>query len=240
MEPAGVAVATITLVRSAEEEPLLRRALERLSQQGLRVAVADGGSPPEFLQFLRALPGITVAEPAGRGLIAQVRASLDAAAAHRTSFVLYTEPDKEFFFEARLRDFIARARDDDEVGVVIAGRSAESFATFPPFQRLTESTINRLCAHYVDVAGDFSYGPFLMRRTLLPHLQHLPADAGWGWRPFVFATAPRIGLKVVHVNADYPCPPDQRTEDDRERVHRMRQLSQNVDGLIAAVTRPLA
>jgi hypothetical protein len=39
-------------------------------------------------------------------------------------------------------------------------------------------------------------------------------------------------LRVVQLTDDYPCPPDQRHEDDRERTHRLRQLSQNILGLI--------
>jgi hypothetical protein len=35
------------------------------------------------------------------------------------------------------------------------------------------------------------------------------------------------------VTGDYPCPPDQRVEDDAERTHRLRQLGENILGLIA-------
>jgi hypothetical protein len=59
-------------------------------------------------------------------------------------------------------------------------------------------------------------------------------DAGWGWRPFVFALAARMGLGVTLLEGDYLCPPDQRGEDAGERLHRIRQLQQNVRGLILA------
>ena len=54
----------------------------------------------------------------------------------------------------------------------------------------------------------------------------------WGWRHFVFATAARAGYKIRHVVGDYPCPPDQREENDAERLHRLRQLQQNIQGLL--------
>src|SRR2546423_4022954 len=237
MDRTQTAVATITLVRPACEAPLLRSSLERLSRERMPLVVADGGSPAEFVEFVRALPGATLAPPPERGLVPQVRASLGAAAARTTPFVLYTEPDKEFFFENRLAEFIRRAPDGDGIGIVIAARSEESFDTFPAFQRFTESTINRLCGDYVERAGDYSYGPFLLHRDLVPHVQHVSTNAGCGRRPFLFATAHRLGLKVVHIVADCPCPHDQRSEDDHERVHRLRQLGQNIDGLVQAMTR---
>jgi hypothetical protein len=45
--------------------------------------------------------------------------------------------------------------------------------------------------------------------------------------------AHRAGLHIVHVVEDYPCPPDQRREEEAERIHRMRQLIQNILGMIA-------
>jgi hypothetical protein len=35
--------------------------------------------------------------------------------------------------------------------------------------------------------------------------------------------------------ADLPCPPDQREDDLAERVHRLRQLSQNLQGVVLAL-----
>jgi hypothetical protein len=71
-----------------------------------------------------------------------------------------------------------------------------------------------------------------MNRTLLPALTGLPEGMGWGWRPYAFAQAARRGLRVLHLVDDHPCPTDQRAEDDDERTHRLRQLSQNILGLI--------
>jgi hypothetical protein len=84
--------------------------------------------------------------------------------------------------------------------------------------------------------GDYSYGPFLMRTTLAPHVQTLPHDIGWGWRHYIFAVAHRRGLHLAHVVDDLPCPEDQRTEDEGERLHRLRQLGQNVNGLLLGLT----
>jgi hypothetical protein len=236
MDTSRIAVATITWARTAAEEDRLCRSLERLAGMGFPVAVADAGTNREFAEFLTRLPGFRVTVPPARGLFAQVTASLGLAETFDTPLILYTEPDKECFFGKPCRDFTARAadpRDGGELGVALASRSDESFSTYPPMQRYTEGVINRLCGELLGRPGDYSYGPFLLGRALLPHLLAAGSDLGWGWRHFAFRSAHRLGLRLVHVTGDYPCPPDQRVEVDAERTHRLRQLSENIQGLIA-------
>ncbi len=228
-----VSVATITWARTEDEEAVLCGSLTALSETGLRVSVADAGTNASFTRFLRSLPGFVVTVPGERGLVAQVKASLDAAARFEMPFVLYTEPDKEVFFAGPLADFIGRAEAERDTGVVLAARSEASFNTFPPMQRYTEGVINHLCGELIGRVGDYSYGPFLLNRGLLPTLAELPPKTGWGWRPFVFLAAHRRKLRVSHIVGDYSCPPDQREEDDEERAHRLRQLGENISGLLA-------
>jgi hypothetical protein len=232
MENSEVAVATITWARSPGEERRLGRSLGLLADSGLPVAVADRGTSAVFAERLRRLPGFSVTVPPAQGLVAQVQASFGLAATFGTPFILYVEPDKGLFFERRMSEFLRLAAGQSDVGIVLASRSAESFQTYPPMQRYTEGVINNLCAQRIGLAGDYSYGPFLMNRALLPHVAGQEHHLGWGWRHFVFLTARREGFRVVQVTDDYPCPPDQRCEDDAERTHRMRQLSQNILGLI--------
>ena len=230
MEHSQVTVATITWARSAREEAVLRRSLARLAESRLRVAVADAGNKPAFRAALDRLPGFSVTRPGQPGLVSQIKASIALAAESGTPFVLYTEPDKEVFFDGLVQHFLRRV--PNNAGVVLASRSAESFNSFPRIQRFTEGIINDLCADFVGPVGDYSYGPFLVSRALLPVIARLPADLGWGWRPSVFLAARRLGLRVSLVTGDYPCPPDQRgDEDDDERAHRLRQLSENIAGL---------
>ena len=227
-----IAIATITWARSPADEVVLTRALTVLLGLGLPTAIADRGDTPSFTQRLGELHGARVSVPTRADLVEQVRCALAIAAAFERPWLLYTEPDKEAFFQRGLRDFIARAPLDDNVGIVIAGRSDESFATYPPMQRYTEGVANHLCESVIGASGDYFYGPFLFRRTLLPALGTMEG-LGWGWRPYAFHAAARQGLGVAHVTGDFPCPVDQRDEGARDRAHRMRQLSQNIVGLLA-------
>jgi hypothetical protein len=201
--------------------------------------VSDGGSSRDFIASLRRLANLTLVDPQGRGLVAQIKASLRAAAETHARFILYSESDKRMFFEHKLARFVAEAPMTEGVGVVISGRSEASFATFPRTQRVTESAINTLTGDYVGHPGDYSYGPFVLNRTLAPYLDSVPADIGWGWRHYLFALAARLGLEVVHVVDDLPCPEDQRLDDPTERAHRLKQLTQNVNGLLLGMEAPI-
>jgi hypothetical protein len=237
MDYKEVAVATMTWARDAAEERLLRESLPLLSGLGAPVFVTDGGSCGQFVDFLRGLPHFRVLEAGAPGVWPQARSSIGAAAdATAAGFILYTEPDKRDFFRDNLRDFISKAPTGDDVGVVLASRSAESFDTFPEFQRHTETAINRCCAEVLGVEADFTYGPFLLNRALVPHLVSADDAVGWGWRPYAFGTARRLGYRVSQVEMHLSCPPEQREDGEAERLYRIKQLGQNIQGLVSSVT----
>jgi len=227
----------MTLARTPAERALLERALRRLADGRRLVAVADGGSGKTFVDAVGALAATTVVPAEGRpGLLVQVKASLRAAVATGARAIVYTEPDKEDFFNGGLDRFLRAAAALEDGGVVLAARSASSFATFPETQRYTEGVINTLCGEYTGVPGDYSYGPFSLDRRLVPHVLALTEDVGWGWRPFAFGLARRLGLRVDLIEGDYVCPAQQRAEAAAERLHRIRQLEQNLRGLILSQT----
>ena len=237
---ADVCVATVTWARDAHEAELIRRSLTALSAAGLPLVVADGGSSGDFLFSLERVPHLTLVQTEGRGLVAQVKASVAAAAGSNRRFVLYAESDKLMFFDQKLGRFLLEAPETDDIGVVISARTDKSLATFPRTQRVTEAAINSLTGDFVGLAGDYSYGPFLLNRRLAAHLDALPPEIGWGWRHYLFAVTARLGLRVVHVLDDLPCPEDQRVDDEQERVHRLKQLTQNVNGLLLGMTARLS
>ena len=234
MHHADVVVATITWARTDAEETLLSRSLQQLAALGLPVVVADRPARPSFRQRISTMPNLRVVTPEGDGLVRQVRSALAATGDSGRPFILYTEPDKEHFFATRVHDFLARVPAD--CSVALASRTAAAFDTFPPMQRYTESVVNELCRRLFGVAGDYTYGPFVGSRDIFA--THLPVDPtlGWGWRPSVFLAAQRHGRTLAHVEGHYECPVDQRGEDDDEHRHRLRQLCENIRGLMTEST----
>ena len=121
---------------------------------------------------------------------------------------------------------------DDHPGIITVSRSPAAFATFPAFQRMTETTINNCCGEIIGDPGDFTYGPFIMNRELVPYLEPLKDDIGWGWRPYTFCTAHRLGYRIDTFAGDFFCPPEQQEDTAHERIYRMRQLNQNIEGIL--------
>lgn len=229
-----VCIATIAWARNRDEENELRTSLTALSLLGLPVFITDGGSSESFVDFLKGLPGFTMLS--AKGLWAQAKNSLAAAAKSGAKFILYAEPDKLIFFSKHLKMLLGSTLTKKCKGVVIASRSAAGFATFPFFQQTTESCINDCCKEVIGVDADYCYGPFLFNASLLPYGEHLPENIGWGWRPFLFAVAHRLGLPVEVFEGDFECPLQQKSADAKERLYRMKQLTQNIEGLLLATS----
>lgn len=232
LETGEIVVATITRARDAAETELLLSGLERLSAHGMPVFAADGGSVERFRERARELPSVTlvpVSFTEGPRLVQQVRASLRAAAGAGARSILYTEPDKREFFAEGLGALLQEAARYPDAGVVFPSRNSASFATFPAGQQLTERHTNELFAEVLGQEGDFCYGPLLLKQGLVPALLEAPLELGWGWRFAALALSHRAGWPVVPVSGDFPCPPDQRGEDDLpSRLYRLEQMSQNV------------
>ncbi|HEV7349479.1 hypothetical protein [Telluribacter sp.] len=239
MKKSEVSLATISWARDEPEELLLREALKYLAELDRPVFITDGGSGEEFLQFLAGFPHFSVFKPEVPGLWNQVKQSMAAARGTDSRFILYTEPDKADFFKSSLPRFIDQAPDQEMVGVVLASRSPQSFRTFPEFQQKTETTINNCCAEVIGTSTDYTYGPFLFNRDLLPGLDRLDGSIGWGWRPYLFGLAHRLGYRVEPLEMELPCPPDQREDTSQERLYRMRQLQQNIQGIVLSTTVPV-
>lgn len=169
-------------------------------------------------------------------MLAQTKRSLHGALQLGSRYILYTESHKRLFFEHGLGEFLAHALIQSQVGVVVASRSAASFATYPTSQQYTETVINQLVGQVIGQHGDFSYGPMLIHRALIPSLKFFTEDIGWGWRHYIMGIAHRLGYSIVQWTGGLPCPPDQRADSQAELVLRMRQLSQNLEGLVLAMT----
>lgn len=229
-------VATMTLARDAGEEQLIYKAIATLSRAGLEVAIADGGSPTRFVEALRDLPHVELQPSAHPGLVGQVQSAVAMARRNGAPWILYTEPDKLAFFAGHLATFLDAAAACPGAAIVIAARSEKALSTFPPTQQLTESTFNRLFGAVMGLEGDCLYGPFLFRADLADDVAQIDRSLGWGWRPCLFARTCRRQLAISFIVDDFFCPDDQQSEDSGETLHRIRQLNQNLSGLLMGVT----
>ncbi|MDO1448653.1 hypothetical protein Q0590_20420 [Rhodocytophaga aerolata] len=227
-----LAIATISWARTEAEEKLLQASLQQLAECQVPVYITDGGSSPGFLDFLHSIPQFIVLQAEAKGVWAQARTSLLAAYEAGSAYLFYTEPDKLDFFRHGLPPIFSQLPNTDTVGIRLASRSAEAFASFPPFQQLTETTINACCAEVTGKAFEYTYGPFLINRNLVPYLKFVEEDIGWGWRPYMFGITQRVGYKLESMEGNFTCPPDQQADDPAERVYRMRQLQQNIQGIV--------
>lgn len=125
---------------------------------------------------------------------------------------------------------------DETTGVVLASRSIDGLQSFPAFQQMTEATINNCCAEVIGHIADYTYGPFVLNKNVVTYMQALPLDIGWGWRPYAFNIAARLGLSIGTYVSDFLCPADQQNDDAQERIYRMKQLTQNVQGLVLSAS----
>lgn len=239
MNKKELSIATITLARDEKEEQLLQNSLQELAKFDITVYITDGGSGAGFLEFLRSFSQFKIFEAKVKGVWDQARNSLSEAYEAGAKFIFYTEPDKYNFFHLSLNQMLSEIETDEESGVVIASRSNAGFNTFPDFQRMTETTINNCCAEIVDRNFDYTYGPFLLNRKLVPYLKLVKEDIGWGWRPYMFNIAHRLRFRVEPYIGDFSCPLDQRQDSASERIYRMRQLAQNIQGIVLSTTIPL-
>jgi hypothetical protein len=236
MNQREISIATMTWARDAQEERRLRDSLTQLAELRIPTFLTDAGSGKAFLEFLHGFSHFTVFEAEAPGLWPQIKQSIQAAGATPARFILYTEPDKGDFFRHHLPAFIAEAPGADDTGIVLAARSADSFLSFPEFQRFTETAINRCCAELINEPVDFTYGPFIFTKELVPVLNFATADLGWGWRPYVFGIARRLGYHTQALVKDLPCPLEQRADNDQERRYRMRQMCESIQGLLLSTT----
>lgn len=233
----SVAIATITLARTAAEQQRLRASLTALAELGPQIFVTDGGSSDEFQSWLSTIPQITRLAPA-RGLVPQVRRSV-LAGADAADSVFYTEPDKLEFFAEHLPGLLALGQDPaDRPDLLLACRDDAAFTTFPTGQQIVERSFNSMAGDLLAAEPtDVLYGPMWMSRDLAYELDRCPDDAGWGWRIQMYAQARLQGRTVKAHWGPFVCPPEQRGEDDpASRSYRLRQLVQNV----AALERALA
>jgi hypothetical protein len=228
------AIVTMTRARSERESEAAVASLTALHALGLPVFAADANSIPAFHDALRGLPNFR-RQPDGGSLVQQVKASVRGAAAEGHRFVMYSEPDKRDFFSHGAGAFLVEASSRD-CPVWIAARDQASFATFPAGQQATERAVNQIAGVFLAPLPDLLYGPLILDlAAVMPYLDAIPDDLVWGWRLYVIARAARSSTVRSFVG-HFPCPMDQRDEDDEAtRLYRIEQARQCLQGLALGI-----
>ena len=229
------AIATMTAGRSEQEAALLATSVEQLARLGLPVFAADAGSIAAFTDRARPVSRLELWRE-GTTLVQQIKACFHRVLKNGHRVVLYTEPDKKDFFEGGVTVFLEETARCRGYAVCIAARNPESFATFPPAQQSAELAFNRLAKDMLGIAPDLLYGPLVLNlEHTEAYLDQVPNDLGWGWRTYVIARCVLAGRQVATVVGPFCCPRDQRAETSRDRIYRLAQLKQNVEGLRLAL-----
>jgi len=227
----------MTLARTRSESEQLYSALRTLSVTGLPVLIGEGGSGEDFVRQIARLPNVHLCHlppKAKPTLVNQLRTAFDQARELKPDYVLYTEPDKGSFFRHGLGKLAEAARSPNsaDLGLVVAARTGRGLNTYPEGQRVAEGFMNRIASEALGRPGDYTYGPLLIQRRLLPYTHLFPENLGWGWRFFLMALARQLQLRIDLCPVGGQCPRAQREEDDHfARDYRLRQLIENVTGL---------
>lgn len=237
MSPEGIGVSTITLARTPNEEKQIVDSLKVLSKLNLPIVVCDGGSPADFLDQLKKIEGIIITPQPGGSLLNQVRESLNTAAA-AFPYVFYTESNKLDFFSRQLLFFLDEANKiikQSHPDVIVASRSPESFSTYPPFQKQTESITNLLLADFLETKiQDYSYGPRVIDSQLISSLNSIGTDLGWGWMSYILFAAKNNRQEIKSLEIDLPCPQNEREETAKDKRLRLKQLDDHIRAILEA------
>jgi hypothetical protein len=206
--------------------------LTALSALGLPIFASDANSIPAFREAARQMPDLRSCQP-GASLVAQVKSAMRGAAAEGHRYVFYTEPDKREFFLHGARAFLSAAREQNGAAIFLAARDEASFATFPIGQQTTERAVQQIAGVFLGPVPDLLYGPLVLDlETALPQLDAVADDLVWGWRLYVIARAVKSSRAVRGFAGSFPCPLDQRDEDDpASRLYRLEQARQCLEGI---------
>lgn len=239
MSTENLTVSTITWARNRKEEELVYDSLSALSGKNIHVVAVDGGSSEEFLDSLKKFRNISVVKSSKTGLQNQVVESLRKAQTS-SKYIFYTEANKSDFFRSHFDGFLSRAMNivdrDPNTGIVLPSRTKESFSSYPAFQQQSESFLNTVLSEFIERGvGDFSYGPRIIVRDLIPYLDGLSRDVGWGWMTYLLLISKKLGRSIYTVDLDLPCPKDERENTYADKLLRLKQLKNHIEAIEEAL-----
>jgi hypothetical protein len=220
-------------------------------KKGYQSVVVDGGSATEFLDSLNKT-GVAVETEKERGMSASRRQAFEAVSGlEGVSIVCWTEPEKTSIV-ADCIPYAVQPLINGDADIVIPGRNAEAFATYPEYQVDFETTSNILWNNILrrhdllpEDAPDLDawIGPRFFRNDpdivrlfedryefAADTLSGLKKDAPELWPNALFlpiVAALKSGYRVLGVDVPYRHPAQQTAfEQDSEEFRKKRAVQQ--------------
>lgn len=191
---------------------LMLDSLAWLSTHGYKVAVADGGSSPQFLSEIEKMGHKLLRT--SNGVRDQKEISL-LAASEAADHVFYCEVDKYDFFTTRLEETLRRYR-ESTIDYAVIAREPSEFESFPVVQREIEAAENNIIGHELGIAGDYVYGPAIIPSSHVGKLRdsmfYGQTVNGWGVTWYLLARALTDGLTIGTIATGCAVPRQDRNE----------------------------
>jgi hypothetical protein len=186
------AITSVSLIRNEAEAEVVLETIYNFSKLNIPVIICDGGSPEEYKKLIRKMPNVILSESPG-GLTHQLVLSHREAAKYG-KYLLYTQSDKLDFSRNTAFKLIETYSANPDKGVLIAARNSASLATYPRFQKTQEEFLNYFMGDYIVIPEDYYAGPKIYPASLVPYLDQLNTDIGWGIEAYFYAIAKRMEL----------------------------------------------
>lgn len=224
----SLAISTVSLIRNKEEGKVVLETIKILSSLNIQVVIVDGGSPGKAKDKIKSLPNIIFLER--RGLTNQLKTSFKRGAeVARSLFYLHT--DKLDFVEKyaqKLIDFHSTLKPET---MLIPTRSTSTFKTYPAFQRKIEMYLNFILSDYLDKKADYYFGPKIFSSKLVPYLDKLQGDIGWGIEAYFYALNKRLRLPMKFYECEAATPKDIGSQEEIKR-YRLKILQWQIEGFL--------
>lgn len=220
-------IATMTFYKSMQEmrAGLALRMAEKAKRHSYPLIVVDGGSAPEFVTALKEL-GATVHSQEEKGLGPAHRQlfALAAQAAGENGIVDWVEAEK-WPLVAELWK-INRLIAHNEADLVMPGRTAEAWGSYPTTQMYQEKFCN-LVMHsmFHAIIADWFWGPFAANQAAIRHFIAYHGE-GYNGRSVPKIHAIAAGCRVQGVEVNYIHPPEQTQEETGNLFYDLRRVTQ--------------
>ena len=147
-----LAIATLSLIRTADERKVVFETVSELNNLGVSVVIVDEGSSIDDVKKLRTFNNVVVFEE--KGLMNQLLLS-QRETAKRADSIFYLHTDKLEFVKENARNLINAYLKQGPKGILIPARDETSINSYPSFQKKAEEFLNFFVSNFSALASLF-------------------------------------------------------------------------------------